>query len=197
MLSFVLSAALAQAISFQVRTFQPDFSDGGETGELTADELNCVQSVLPLFHSVESEDDFLGVRYVRNDTNRSQACVSWSVERSEPIDQFVLRTRDTTPSGVRYSPDGAMAYWVHRHDPVCIPAGNLTFLRSCLSDSRWGITAPGRITSFDIRRSDTGQPAYVTSVWELITAPPIVYGIARAEGVAKSHVHEQPPIPEE
>lgn len=197
MISIVLSVVLAQSVTYQERVFiPPAFVEAGpDPAELLAGELACIASALPSIHPAENEADFLGVTYARQDTDRSRACVTWTVERSEPVEQFATRTRDTIPAGVRFAPDGSMAYWHEKLPRVCLPIGQFAGLRSCLADARFGVTMIGRVTRFGVTRPDTWSPSRVGVVLQTQTTPAAQYGAARANGRALSHVLEEPPPP--
>lgn len=200
MLPVLISAALlSQTVNYQEVVFTPPSVDEGELDPavVLADEVACMAAFLPTFHPSHTAGEFLGVVYARDDQDRSRSCVTWTIQRSEPIEDFAARGREDTPQGGWFSSDGTTAYWIERLAPVCVPNGQLAGLRACLSSPRWGITAPGKLAWFGASRSRIADDLRMTSVREAKTGSAIQYGIARAQGRALSHTSELPPAQEE
>lgn len=181
----LLTAMLSQtSVRYQAKTF--DAADlGPEEQNLSADEQACVASFLPAVWPAESAADFLAVKYARNDEDRSQACVTYWAERSEPTSDYVQRTEPM--DSVRFSLDGSTAYWPERLQTMCLPAGALTGARNCLSNFA---LAPGQITEF---LADKGGPSgniELRFLWETVVSTPADYGRDRNQGRARSHTIE-------
>lgn len=189
---FLVASMLSAPVTYQAIAFQNEGIDGGgDTGRLDPAELTCVSDKITAFHPSESATDVLWLDVVRRDSNRSQVCLRWQVERTESIDKFITREKD--PEGLRFSADGTTATFREALPVACVPRGQVATLLNCLSD--YGVS-PATSTQIVMRRQSTSDPMVLVSAWEVLTGDAKDYAVARRDRVARSHVREFLPEPD-
>lgn len=191
MLAYVIVAALASqaaSVQYQRLAFETSVDENDvQTGQLSPEQLVCVQSHLPVLFPGENEADVLAMTYARQDSNRDNACVTFFVERQMSASAFVLLENE--PDGARASDDGLTFFWREKLPTQCLDRdANFAGLNACVA-SFGG--PPGLFTEWAVSRQSTADPMVLQYLWEVITRTPGQYGLDRSSRARiRSHARE-------
>jgi hypothetical protein len=184
--AILASIMLSAPMSYQVRSFENEaVVDAPPTGQLSPEVTACVAGTITATYPGEQAANVVGVAYARSEFDRSQSCVTWSVERVVSVEEFVRLQRN--PPYVRF-PEGGMTVAYRDVLPrVCVPRGQLTALPLCLADY---VETPGKVTRIDVSRDSPTDPMVLERAFEVVTGEPSDYAHDRRNGTALSHTTE-------